>query len=119
MIRKNIFLFLLSTISLLANAQDLDKKKAIARISKLESTYGQIAQKIWSLAEVGYKEKQSSLLLQETLKQAGFTIEVGVADIPTAFVATFGQGKPVIGIMAEYDALPGLSQEPPRELDVH
>jgi len=111
MIRKNIVVCLLAFSSFIANAQDLDKKKAIARISKLESTYGQIAQKIWSLAEVGYKEKQSSLLLQETLKQAGFTIEAGVADIPTAFVATFGQGKPVIGIMAEYDALPGLSQD--------
>jgi len=111
MLRKNIFLFLLIIVSLIANSQDLDKKKAIARIAKLESTYGQMAQKIWTYAEVGYKEKQSSLLLQETLKQAGFAIEAGVADIPTAFVATFGQGKPVIGIMAEYDALPGLSQD--------
>jgi aminobenzoyl-glutamate utilization protein B len=111
MIRKFLFLILLSILSWGANSQDLDKKKAIARIAKLESTYGQMAQKIWSLAEVGYKEKQSSLLLQETLRQAGFTIEAGVADIPTAFVATFGQGKPVIGIMAEYDALPGLSQD--------
>ena len=92
-------------------AQDIDKNKAVARISKLEFTYGQIAQKIWGFAEVGYKEKQSSLLLQETLKQAGFTIETGVAGIPTAFIATYGQGKPVIGIIAEYDALPGMSQD--------
>ena len=67
MIRKFLFLILLSFLSWGANSQDLDKKKAIARIAKLESTYGQMAQKIWSLAEVGYKEKQSSLLLQETL----------------------------------------------------
>lgn len=109
--RKILFLFFLIFTSFLAISQDSDKKKVIARLSKLELAYGQIAQKIWSLAEVGYKEKQSSLLLQETLKQAGFTIDAGVADIPTAFVATFGQGKPVIGIMAEYDALPGLSQD--------
>ena len=97
--------------SLAAFSQDSDKLRVIKRINSLESAYGQIAQKIWNYAEVGYKEKQSSLLLQETLRQAGFQVEAGVADIPTAFVATFGQGKPVIGIMAEYDALPGLSQD--------
>ena len=101
--------FVLLSISLLA--QDAEKKKVMGRLSKLESTYSQIANKIWGFAEVGYKEKQSSQLLQETLKQAGFSIESGVAGIPTSFVATFGQGKPVIGIMAEYDALPGMSQD--------
>ncbi len=92
-------------------AQEQDKKKVFSRLMERELKYGQIAQKIWSFAEVGYKEKQSSALLQETLRQAGFSVEAGVADIPTAFVASFGQGKPVIGIMAEYDALPGLSQD--------
>ena len=112
----NMFQKLLVTCTALclvfaSQAQDVDKKKVISRLNEREMQYGQIAQKIWNLAEVGYKEKQSSALLQETLKQAGFTVEAGVADIPTAFVATFGQGKPVIGIMAEYDALPGLSQD--------
>jgi len=93
------------------HSQEADKKKVIQSIQNRSDQYGQIAQKIWNFAEVGYKEKQSSLLLQETLRQAGFQVEAGVADIPTAFVATFGQGKPVIGIMAEYDALPGLSQD--------
>ncbi len=102
---------LLLVLSLPVLAQDADKKKVIVRIQQQESHYSAIAQKIWNYAEVGYKEKQSSALLQETLKQAGFTIESGVAGIPTAFVATYGQGKPVIGIMAEYDALPGLSQD--------
>ena len=51
------------------------------------------------------------MLLQETLKQAGFTIQPGVAGIPTAFIATYGSGGPVIGILGEYDALPGLSQD--------
>jgi aminobenzoyl-glutamate utilization protein B len=104
-------ILLLAFVSLSAFAQDADKKKVLARIQQQESHYSAIAQKIWNFAEVGYKEKQSSALLQETLKQAGFSIESGVAGIPTAFVATYGQGKPVIGIMAEYDALPGLSQD--------
>lgn len=109
--RKSIYLLGLFFTSFIAFSQENDKQRVLKRLSNLESNYGQIAQKIWNYAEVGYKEKQSSLLLQETLRQAGFQVESGVADIPTAFVATFGQGKPVIGIMAEYDALPGLSQD--------
>ncbi|MDF5690050.1 amidohydrolase [Aquirufa aurantiipilula] len=104
----NLALYIIS-FSLLA--QEADKKKVIQRLQQKESQYGQMANQIWRFAEVGYKEKQSSLLLQETLRKAGFTIESGVAEIPTAFVATFGQGKPVIGIMGEYDALPGMSQD--------
>jgi aminobenzoyl-glutamate utilization protein B len=65
---------------------------------------------IWEYAELGYQEKKSSELLQHELELAGFHIQTGVADEPTAFVATFGQGEPVIGILGEFDALPGLSQ---------
>ena len=72
--------------------------------------FGALSRQIWELAEVGYKEHKSSALLQTELKSAGFAVEAGVAGIPTAFVATYGSGKPVIGLMAEYDALPGLSQ---------
>jgi aminobenzoyl-glutamate utilization protein B len=111
MLNRIVAVLALCVISLFAKAQEADKKKVIQSIQNRSDQYGQIAQKIWNFAEVGYKEKQSSLLLQETLRQAGFQVEAGVADIPTAFVATFGQGKPVIGIMAEYDALPGLSQD--------
>lgn len=71
----------------------------------------ELADQIWQLAEVGYQEQQSSALLQSTLREAGFKIETGIADIPTAFVATFGRGGPTIGILAEFDALPGLSQQ--------
>ena len=83
-------------------------------IQKLESTkdfYAGIAQQIWSNPELGYLETGSSALLQKTLSDAGFEVKAGVADIPTAFVAEFGSGKPVIGIMAEFDALPGVSQD--------
>src|SRR5262245_51418786 len=73
--------------------------------------YAGIARQIWGFAEVGYQETKSSALLQEQLRAAGFKVESGVAEIPTAFVATFGSGKPVIGILGEFDALPGLSQE--------
>ena len=74
-------------------------------------TWAQVALQIWDWAELGYKEEHSSALLQEHLRAAGFRIRTGVADIPTAFVAEYGSGEaPVIGILAEFDALPGLSQ---------
>jgi len=78
--------------------------------------YASIAHKIWEFAEVGYQEVKSSKLLQETLTQAGFKVEAGVAGMPTAFVASFGSGKPVIGILGEFDALPGVSQDATPEL---
>ena len=87
------------------------KQKALKKLDLQATHYGQIAKEIWKFAEVGYKEKQSSALLLGTLQQAGFTIQAGVAEIPTAFVATYGSGSPVIGILAEYDALPGMSQD--------
>jgi aminobenzoyl-glutamate utilization protein B len=70
-----------------------------------------VARSIWDWAEVGYQETKSSALLQQELKNAGFTVAAGVAGMPTAFVATAGGGKPVIGILAEYDALPGINQD--------
>ena len=83
------------TISFLDNRYNLDKKTAL---------------QIWDFAEVGYKETKSAALHVQHLKEAGFKVETGVADIPTAFVATYGSGSPVIGILAEFDALPGLAQ---------
>jgi aminobenzoyl-glutamate utilization protein B len=73
--------------------------------------YGRMSRAIWETAEVGYKETKSAALLRDELKAAGFRIEEGVAGMPTAFVATWGSGKPVIGVMGEFDALPGLSQD--------
>ncbi len=71
----------------------------------------QVARQIWDWAEVGYQETQSSALLQQELTKAGFKVEAGVAGIPTAFVATAGSGQPVIAILAEFDALPGINQD--------
>jgi len=72
-----------------------------------------VAVEIWRYAEVSLQEFKSSKLLADVLEEAGFTVERGVAGLPTAFVATWGSGEPVIGILAEYDALPGLSNSTP------
>jgi aminobenzoyl-glutamate utilization protein B len=66
---------------------------------------------LWQYAEVGLQEHKSAALLVQKLKDNGFAVETGVAHMPTAFVASFGEGQPIIGILAEYDALPGLSQK--------
>ncbi|QHT68741.1 amidohydrolase [Rhodocytophaga rosea] len=91
--------------------EESDKAKLMAALDKQTATYGDIAKKIWGFAEVGYQEEKSTALLQEQLKKAGFQVTPGVAEIPTAFTATFGSGKPVIAILAEFDALPGVSQD--------
>ncbi len=87
------------------------KDEAIKDIDSRYEDYKKIALQIWNYAEVGYKEKKSSALLQQTLQANGFTVQSGVAEMPTAFLASYGSGKPVIAILAEFDALPGLSQE--------
>lgn len=70
-----------------------------------------LSDQVWDFAELGFSERRSSDLLAAVLEEAGFQLRRGVADIPTAFIASFGQGKPIIAILGEYDALPGLSQE--------
>ena len=73
--------------------------------------YKQVSKQIWGFAELGYHENKSSTLLQDQLKAAGFSVQAGVADEPTGFIASYGSGKPVIAILGEFDALPGLSQQ--------
>ena len=73
--------------------------------------FGDISETIWRFAELGLQEFKSSALLIETLEKEGFHVEKGLAGMPTCFVASYGTGKPVIGILAEYDALPSLSQK--------
>lgn len=79
-------------------------------IDQNKTKFENIALEIWSLAEMGYLENESSKLLQDTLEDYGFTVTTGIAGIPTAFIAEYNNGGPVIGILAEFDALPGLSQ---------
>lgn len=85
-----------------------------AHLDWLNQNYEQTAQtarSLWEFAEVGYQETRSSALLQEQLAAAGFSIQSGVADIPTAFVASYGKGGPVLAILGEFDALPGITQD--------
>ncbi len=90
---------------------------AIAEVDQRSDDLRSVNQAIWKWAEVGLQEHQSSSLLMSKLRDAGFDVESGVAGMPTAFVASYGEGQPVIGILAEYDALPGMSQRvaPQRE----
>ena len=88
------------------NKQEIQKS-----IERRTKEYENIAKSIWNWAELGYQEEKSSELLKETLSDEGFSIKSGVAEIPTAFVAEYGSGRPIIGILAEFDALPGISQE--------
>lgn len=101
------------------NKIDKDRTDIINTIDGKYEYYKQRALQIWNYAEVGYKEVRSSALLQKTLQDNGFTVQADVAGIPTAFVATFGTGSPVIGILAEYDALPGLSQNATPDKEVN
>lgn len=87
------------------------KEQIVSDLNSKKDLYGTIAQQIWGFAEMGFQEEKSSALLQETLRNEEFKVTKGVAGIPTAFIAEYGEGLPVIGILGEYDALPGLSQE--------
>ena len=88
------------------------KKDAWGWISDNEKMIIEASDKVWELAELGLVEEKSAKYLAKILEEHGFTIEMGVADMPTAFIATYGEGNPTIGFMGEYDALPGLSQKP-------
>ncbi|MDH5449377.1 MAG: M20 family metallopeptidase [Candidatus Bathyarchaeota archaeon] len=89
----------------------VEKGYALDWIARNRDKIVEISDKVWEHAELGLIEFKSSALLADELKKQGFKVERGIADMPTAFLATWGAGKPVIGIMGEYDALPGLSQK--------
>ncbi|KJS24192.1 MAG: amidohydrolase [Hyphomonadaceae bacterium BRH_c29] len=84
--------------------------KLIKQVDERAEQAANLSDQIWDWAEVGYQEEKSSALLQQTLKVEGFDVTAGVAGIPTAFVAEYGTGGPVIAILAEFDALPGINQ---------
>jgi len=94
-----------------------NKEAALAALNTAYEADKKTALQIWEYAEVGYKEVKSAALHVQHLKDVGFTVETGVAGIPTAFVATYGTGSPAIGILAEYDALPGINQSASAERD--
>ncbi|WP_439100892.1 amidohydrolase [Congregibacter sp.] len=92
-----------------ADKADL-KADIIASVDRQASSLTALSDEIWSHAEIAFKETKSSAALIKHAKEHGFRVETGIGEIPTAFVAEFGSGKPIIGIMGEFDALPGLSQ---------
>ena len=97
-------------IGLIASFQTLADSSLNQSINKHQKTFEKAAMQIWDWAEVGYQEYKSADLLKQELKANGFSITSGVAGIPTAFIAEYSNGGPVIGILGEYDALPGLMQ---------
>jgi len=91
-------------------AQELtpEKATALAAVEALEGDILDISMTLWDYAELALLETQSADYLADFLEAEGFTVERGVAEMPTAFVASFGSGKPIIGVLAEFDALPGI-----------
>ncbi len=114
-----LFMFTASSFVIFSQSHDKilsvspEKRSALEYLEKSETIekYGRISDAIWSYAELGLEEFRSASLLAGTLEDAGFNVETGLAGMPTCFVATYGSGKPVIGILVEYDALPMISQQ--------
>ena len=92
-------------------AQSREKREALSIADELYPEVHRMSMTLWDYSEIAMREYESAEYLADILEREGFTLERGVAEMPTAFVATYGQGKPVIGILGEYDALPGLSQK--------
>ena len=107
--KKSIYTILILLLSFFSHysysSSELDEF-----INSHQDQYEKIALKIWDLAEVGYQEYESSRLLKESLQNQGFKIKINIANIPTAFTAEYGKGFPIIGILGEFDALPGVVQ---------
>jgi aminobenzoyl-glutamate utilization protein B len=108
MLIKCVVLF--AAISSMALCQTPGHQQIVQLVDQHAARFAATSKTIWDYAELGYHEEKSSALLQKELRAAGFRVESHVADEPTAFLASYGQGSPVIGIMGEFDALPGLSQ---------
>ena len=109
--KPTYLLVLLMMVAVLSVSAQPAKDTVVKSIDNNQAQYQQVARQLWEWAELGYQEVRSAELLMSELASAGFTTEGHVAGIPTAFVAEYGTGEPVIGILAEYDALPGLSQD--------
>ncbi len=102
-----------------ASKADLRKKEAAAAsIDARRADLASLADQVWAFAETALRETRSSALLADYAEKQGFRVERGVAGMPTGFVASYGQGRPVIAVLGEYDALPGLSQKAVPERDV-
>jgi aminobenzoyl-glutamate utilization protein B len=87
------------------------KLAAVSSVDRHAARLAELSDRIWAYAEIALREHKSAAALADFAEQQGFRVQRGVSGMPTAFVATYGQGRPVIGVMGEYDALPGLSQK--------
>jgi aminobenzoyl-glutamate utilization protein B len=103
--------FSLFSSSPVAAIEIKNKEEAVASIEKRKAEMIKLSDQIWAYAETALREHKSSKALADYAERQGFKVERGVAGMPTAFVATYGQGQPVIGILGEFDALPGISQK--------
>ncbi|SEP61136.1 amidohydrolase [Neolewinella agarilytica] len=106
-------LLLLLALCTSVSAQKLSpaKAKVVASIDSREGKLIDMSDKIWVLAEVAFEEGESAKILADYAEEQGFRVERGVSEMPTAFIAEYGSGKPIIGILGEFDALPGISQK--------
>ena len=115
---RNNFLLLFSCIifsATLAQHKPLNipvnKKAVLASVEKHQQELITLSDSVWKFAETALKESQSAKILADYAEKNGFSVRRGVAEMPTAFIAEYGSGKPIIGILGEFDALPGLSQK--------
>jgi aminobenzoyl-glutamate utilization protein B len=88
------------------------KQEAFADVDAYSDRMGRLGDAIFSYSEIGFQEYKTNALVTKELKDHGFTVQNGVADMPTAYMATYGSGSPKIGLMSEYDGVPGASQRP-------
>ncbi|KPM33776.1 Amidohydrolase [Croceitalea dokdonensis DOKDO 023] len=111
--KKTCLFFLLALIGFTVSAQKMTKNKnaVVASVEKHKEALIKISDSIWALAETAFNESESSRILADYAEKNGLKVTRGVADIPTAFTATYGSGSPVISILGEFDALPGISQK--------
>ena len=105
-----ILILMLSFGSINAQSVNKLKKELLNSIEQKSDELITMSDNIWHAAEVAFREEKSAQYLMEYAKQNGFDVDSDLAGMPTAFTATFGEGSPVIGIIGEFDALPGLSQ---------
>jgi aminobenzoyl-glutamate utilization protein B len=96
--------------TLRAQSPSVARAAALASVERQGTELVAMSDQIWGFAELALRETRSAALLADYAERQGFTVERGVAGMPTAFVATYGSERPVIGIIGEYDALPGISQ---------
>jgi aminobenzoyl-glutamate utilization protein B len=109
-----IFVLLLIAVSSPLNARTPNNDNKEAVVSSVETHKTELislSDQIWRFAETALRESRSSKTLADYAENQGFRVDRGVAGLPTAFVASYGEGKPIIGILGEYDALPGISQK--------